>query len=480
MERLQNHILFRGNLLQSSKYAKYIKQHQLQFVYSANEQFSKYSTNTYLQTLNKYFPNSTTRIPFIEAKDIYVIEVPFTNMITNEIEMLPLSLIRRMVGTTGMCAGNSKAEAIVQGINEICERYILHTIFCRRCDFPTINLYDFIGTPIYSTIKSLSKYYNISVKDCSLGGKFPVVGISIIDNNKNSFTFKLGADYSLYTAIERCLSELFQGRECLDPLLKPIDFSYTPSIQDYYDCLNNGDGIYPSWLIIASTNKSQFPYKSYGSYETELNDYCRMLNSIGYDVFVRDCSYLEYPSYHIYIPGLSDLRYPLFDIAEQINYLGLFDNGIEPFLNVNNFSTLQAKSYLSIAGFSKILKINAWNTSENNIMYNNYFEFLLAASIQDYTMASSKLKQFISCIENSGLKCAKLIRESAKEIFNYLSNPPQLNGKDDILLSLGINAYPACPNCDACQVKHQCYYNIFIDFQNHLCDINKRYYYEHQ
>ena len=305
--------------------------------------------------------------------------------------MLPLSLIRRMVGTTGMCAGNSKAEAIVQGINEICERYILHTIFCRRCDFPTINLYDFIGTPIYSTIKSLSKYYNISVKDCSLGGKFPVVGISIIDNNKNSFTFKLGADYSLYTAIERCLSELFQGRECLDPLLKPIDFSYTPSIQDYYDCLNNGDGIYPSWLIIASTNKSQFPYKSYGSYETELNDYCRMLNSIGYDVFVRDCSYLEYPSYHIYIPGLSDLRYPLFDIAEQINYLGLFDNGIEPFLNVNNFSTLQAKSYLSIAGFSKILKINAWNTSENNIMYNNYFEFLLAASIQDYTMASSKL-----------------------------------------------------------------------------------------
>ncbi len=50
------------------------------------------------------------------------------------------------------------------------------------------------------------------MKDCSLGLGFPVIGTVVIFKDKNKYAFKFGSDPDMAIALERCLTEFFQGR----------------------------------------------------------------------------------------------------------------------------------------------------------------------------------------------------------------------------------------------------------------------------
>ena len=68
-------------------------------------------------------------------KKFSVIYVNMYNLTSKKESQMPIELMRYLSDSTGMCSGNNAAEAILQGICEICERYILQLIYLKKLDF---------------------------------------------------------------------------------------------------------------------------------------------------------------------------------------------------------------------------------------------------------------------------------------------------------------------------------------------------------
>ena len=65
-------------------------------------------------------------------------EVPFYHYNSGECRYVPYSLIRWINGSNGMCAGNIPEEAVIQGFNEIFERYCIQRLYLDHLTPPDI------------------------------------------------------------------------------------------------------------------------------------------------------------------------------------------------------------------------------------------------------------------------------------------------------------------------------------------------------
>ena len=135
---------------------------------------------------------------------------------------VPIKLIHRISGTNGLAAGNTVEEAIVQGANEVFERYACIETLKSGRTVPTMDVehYD-------EDIREILRFFEkagimITVKDLSWTG-FPCVGVLFTDRktakNKNpitrtfrSMTFRAASSFSLREALLRCFTERMQGR----------------------------------------------------------------------------------------------------------------------------------------------------------------------------------------------------------------------------------------------------------------------------
>ena len=174
----------------------------------------------------------------------------------------------------------------------------------------------------YSMITSIKRRgYDVIVKDCSLGKGFPVVACIIINKKLGRFFVKFGAQPNMDIAIERCLTETFQGRN-LDKIDWFRDYFY--SYDDEFEAINlsnilhSGDGFYPYEFFM---NKEDYSFKSWNYEEDDnvkLKD--KLVNLIidsGYKLFVRDWSFLGFPTYQIVSPSLSNIYDSL---EERVNW----------------------------------------------------------------------------------------------------------------------------------------------------------------
>lgn len=101
-----------------------------------------------------------------------------------------------------MCAGNTREEALVQGFAEILERVVHKRILVEKPVLPDIPEACMQKYPeVYEKYLFLRKNsnYDVIMKDCSLGGKFPVAGLVIIEKNTGTYGIKLGChpDYGM-------------------------------------------------------------------------------------------------------------------------------------------------------------------------------------------------------------------------------------------------------------------------------------------
>lgn len=215
-----------------------------------------------------------------------------------------------------MSAGNTPEEAMVQGLSEIIERYIQKRLFIEKPTLPDIPeeyikkfpyIYD-----MYMKLKD-NKKYKFMLKDCSFGGKYPVAALIIIEKNTGRYGIKLGCHSDYGIAMERAFTEATQGQDI---------FEYTgrSTIDFFNNNVENEDNICNSYKV----GLGQFPYQLFGetpSYEfTPVKDVSNMTNEEilnnwineliddGYDVYIRDVSYLGFPSFHIIIPGMSEMQ----------------------------------------------------------------------------------------------------------------------------------------------------------------------------
>lgn len=220
-------------------------------------------------------------------------------------------------GSNGMCAGNTPAEAIVQGLSEIFERYASSQILINHIIPPAIPEEEYAK---YGLIKAIIEEiestgpFKILVKDCSLGKGLPVCAVILVDTEKQRYRANFGCHPHIPVAIERCLTELLQGydpanSEDNDAWLISMDMSID-SISSYMNVRNmhtNGMGILPSAFFAGTPSYEHIPFKDVSDLDnTLLLHYCiELALSLSEDVLIRDVSYLGFPAFYIMVPGIS-------------------------------------------------------------------------------------------------------------------------------------------------------------------------------
>jgi ribosomal protein S12 methylthiotransferase accessory factor len=118
-----------------------------------------------------------------------------------------------------MSAGNTQNEAQVQSLSEIFERYVKNKIIAEGLCLPEIPVSVLERFPtILADIRELESHgYHLRVCDASLGGLYPVMSVTLINPKDGSVFASFGAHPSFEVALERTVTELFQGRS-LDQL----------------------------------------------------------------------------------------------------------------------------------------------------------------------------------------------------------------------------------------------------------------------
>lgn len=242
------------------------------------------------------------------------IALPYCNLNSKRISHIPVKMVSMMYMSNGMCAGNSSEEALVQGISEIMERYANKRILRERIVPPTIPRPYIAKFPkIEAMIAELEKggNFEVVVKDCSLEQKLPVVGVILVNKNDQKYFVKFGAHPKFEIAAERTLTELLQGQD-IKLMMGVREFCFrkpTDDPQNYMNILVTGSGVYPTEFFSRnfSYQFNEFEEPAITSNKEMLAYMVDLLAQIGYETYVRDVSFLGFPSYHVIVPGLSEV-----------------------------------------------------------------------------------------------------------------------------------------------------------------------------
>ncbi|SDN62283.1 YcaO-type kinase domain-containing protein [Desulfonauticus submarinus] len=233
----------------------------------------------------------------------------FCDLTEDRIIWLPYDLMLKLTQSNGMCAGNTPEEALVQGCCEVMERAVIQRLATGKLrGLPTIPLEELpLGRGVARKLveELLARGLKVFVKDATLGGRWPVLAVIILEEKTGDFALGFGADPVMEVALARCITEALQGRSKqvshnLNQMSSLIDL---PVAWYYYQ---------PQltvWALLenppATGNFRQAFLPPTASNFQMLKHLLQQLKCEGRRVMVRDFSFLGMPTYYVYITGLS-------------------------------------------------------------------------------------------------------------------------------------------------------------------------------
>jgi ribosomal protein S12 methylthiotransferase accessory factor len=258
----------------------------------------------------------------------------------------PINIIGNSYVSNGMSAGNTKNEARVQSLSEIFERYIKNKIIAEGICLPEVPREVLERFPkIVEAISELESHeYHLRIADASLGGRYPVMSVTLMNPRDATVYASFGAHPSFEVALERTVTELLQGRG-----LHELDGFSPPSLDlnevaDHHNLETHF--IDSSGLIAYDFFKNIPDYELYDwDYDANTADEFEYLSDLihemGFDIYIADYQHLGVYTCRIIVPGMSDI-YPVDDL----------------FWNNNNEGALFREEILSLRNLDK----KTWRT----------------------------------------------------------------------------------------------------------------------
>lgn len=244
--------------------------------------------------------------------------VPFYSIKSQSFQELPYEVVQRLCRSNGMASGNTLEEALCQALSEVLERHVQETIIRKRLTPPEISV-EYIKRVSPDLLEIIDRIennggYKVLILDGSLGIGLPVVCIVLIDKENQLYKIKFGSHPIFTIALERCLTELYQGFNSISDDVKNKMTHLCKDNQRKCNTLYN-------WSTIFRENQGSVPYRfffktpnwNFQEWEehqdyTNKNGVKLLINkclSIAPDIYIRNHSYLGFPTVRVYIPGLS-------------------------------------------------------------------------------------------------------------------------------------------------------------------------------
>ena len=424
MERLQNRVMgFEG-----VKYASILFMQQnhfedldfllkeenitpLPFIFCPDEKLVEFnSSEDFICTIKKFFPNSFSNVSILnnDSNKYKTFFAPFYDVFSSEVIQLPIEIIKRCAGTTGMCAGNGLEEALLQGIFEIFERYVLQLMYTQNIVFPQINPESFSQTPIIKKLNRLVEEMGIqyTIIDCSTSLNLPVIGLYLFDKINNCYAFRLGAELDYEVALERCYTEIFQGySNDSSAFVKINNGSLRDAGSEFLKMVEYGNGSI-STDIISQTDIRTIEIRSDGlcSNKARLEYVLRHIHDLNYNIYIRDVSYLGFPTYHIYIPGLSDVDNMLIDLSNSILYHSNSKNffSVNPLYRLNSITEVEIRITICriLNSTTDTIALFPYNVAENNFLNKHFLLTCLYYKIREWEQAYLHFQLFMQYCKN--------------------------------------------------------------------------------
>ena len=275
------------------------------------------------------------------------------------------STISNIKGSGGLCAGNEFYEAMNQGLSELVEHYITGQLlnFPEDLIYHTINL-DIITNP--TLIKIINKIrqnpnQELYIYDFSYNYNVPVLMSLLLNKTKHTVSIDIGAFPIFDIALERTLTEIYQGVETRDINYDFLLYPYKEKEKlDLYDitlkqihCVCDTFIINENILLNTkeenNINKNVFLLEKNNYNNKEIYEYfLKLCKSLNINMYYHDNSLSsKIQSYQIF----SD-NFPQFPIIEQ---------------------TLQNDKDKNLYFYYNILLLNL----ENKILQNNKYDDIL-------------------------------------------------------------------------------------------------------
>lgn len=256
-----------------------------------------------------------------------VVAVPFWDSTNRRVTDLPLNLLLLTVGSNGMAAGNTQSEAVFQALCELLERWGAAEVFYGQLTPPTVPA-EYLAqfeteAAIIRAIEASGKY-RVTIKDFSAGRHIPSLGIMVEYPEAKKYRLNVGCDTCFQVALSRCLTEIYQGiadDAMFDESALPIPTEEAPwftssderamyqRYSEFSQFTKDNRGQYPLSLFAETPSYPFDPtvWTQRGSYVKEVQRLIAFFHSQGYNVYLRDVSFLGFPSVFCYVPEVSAL-----------------------------------------------------------------------------------------------------------------------------------------------------------------------------
>ena len=251
-----------------------------------------------------------------------ICSLPYVRQSDGEVVYFPANLIDNLFLSNGMSAGNTLAEAQVQCLSEIFERAVKREILEGEMALPDVPpnvLAKFPG--IQAGIEALeAQGFPVLVKDASLGGKYPVMCVTLMNPRTGGVFASFGAHPSFEVALERSLTELLQGRsfEGLNDLPQPtFESNAVTEPNNFVEHFIDSSGVV-SWRFFSAHADFDFvewDFSGHGenSNAEEATTLLGILDAMGKEVYMAVYDNLGATACRILVPGYSEI-YPVEDL----------------------------------------------------------------------------------------------------------------------------------------------------------------------
>lgn len=419
---------------------------------------------------------------------------PFRCLNDGSVALMPLELVQLLCGTTGLCAGNTPEEAMLQGLMEVFERYAVKKLYQYGLMPPEIPADEFAGTQVLKCLAESGLRY--SIRDLSLGKGYPVLAL-VLWLPGGERAFHPGAAASREIALERCLTELCQGnaQAVSRRFHRPDGRDETAAAWAYMAMVTDGSGAF-SALDGPPSYQPHEAGEQFASDAQALSAYAGLVGERGSAVYVRDHSRLGFPVYRVYVPGASEtfLHYPL-SRAEFAAWVRLRRAS----KIVYNLPGASGKSRKALADAMADLKQArlpvdraplerlADRSTPGAGAHEGAFEALLLGSVGRYGQAAQAMDAFLAT-DAANRAPRRLYRayrdfwralEAGEDEASALASCEKVYGatlaercRTAHLAPNGLfdpRIWPQCPNCHTCALASRCLRDAMVQTWDSLC-----------
>ena len=252
--------------------------------------------------------------------------LPFSRVSDDETIWVPVNIIGNLYVSNGMSAGNSKEEARAQALSEIVERYIKFRVIREGLCLPDVPETVLARFPqLAADIRDLrAAGFGILVKDASLGGRYPVACVTLLNPGDQGCYASFGAHPRFEIALERALTELLQGRalDALGGFPEPgFDLDEVASAPNLEIHFVDSSGVI-HWNFLG--NAPDFEFADWNFSSSTREDYACLVDMIqedGFEIYVADYTHLGMYACRMIVPGMSEI-YPFDDLEYENNSFG--------------------------------------------------------------------------------------------------------------------------------------------------------------